>query len=135
MVSSHNPSFRARQTSNGPGMSPGTVTMTERESIELLLLSSRGAIDAPEIRLFERSVVESVFREIVRMGYLRSLDSIPAMEIYPRSFTGYVFSAAGRIRFYHLERLLAASPSIGLSPSGLEQIDEDSAPHRSGWLC
>ena len=111
MLSNREPSFTGQQKSAISGLPQGTTAMTECETIELLLLRNRGAIDAPEMYPFERSVVMSVFCEILSNGYLRSLDSIPAMQVFERSFARYVFSAAGRIRFYHLERLEADSSS------------------------
>jgi hypothetical protein len=92
--------------------------MTESELIELLLLRNRGAVDAPEIRLFDEAIVLQTFIDILRAGYLRSLDSIPAIQIFSRSYAQYVFSSSGRIRFYHLERLLPdSSPDNGIPDS------------------
>lgn len=90
--------------------------ISESEVIELLLLRNRGDVDAPEMRLFDSEMVENVFIAILRAGHLRGLDSIPAMRLYPGSSAQFVFSSTGRVRFYQLERLLAASPSGNETP-------------------
>ena len=83
--------------------------MTELELIELLLLRNRGIVDSPEMLVFDAALVATVLVQILRAGYLRNLNTLPAMAMYPRVYDQLVFSASGRIRFYHLERRLAAS--------------------------
>lgn len=83
--------------------------MSETERIELLLLQNRGLTDDPEMLGFDAVLVTKVFVEIVHAGYLRSLNLIPAMEFHSGYADQYVFSSAGRIRYYQLQRKLEES--------------------------
>lgn len=85
------------------------MKMNEREIVEYLLLRNRG-VESPVMRLFAADIVASVFAEIFDRGYLRRLDMIPAMARFPYAHSQeYVFSAAGRIRYYALDRMVVAA--------------------------
>lgn len=85
--------------------------MNETDLIELLLLQNRGLLDAPELLLFDAALVTAVLMEILRAGYLRTLGSVPATALYSNIHSGYIFSPAGRIRFYQLQRILGRPES------------------------
>ena len=97
-------------TGGGPhgGESGG---MSDAELVELLILHNRGIIDVPELKKFDPELVATIFQNVLRAGYLRTLGSIPAMASHPGRHSEYVFSPAGRIRFHQLERQRAGQPS------------------------